>query len=71
MKRLIFNVLAIAFLSVVFFASCKKDYHCQCSYNNGVMLIKDLGSQSKSNAESQCSGYDTTVTGEKWDCTIY
>ncbi|GEM_PF-500143 len=51
--------------------SCKKVYRCNCSFNNKVMLSKDLGAQSESKAQEICSSYDTTVTGEVWNCTIY
>jgi hypothetical protein len=52
-------------------ASCRKDYHCQCSYKNQVTLVKDLGQMVKSDAEDNCSALDSTVAGEKWTCIIY
>ena len=58
-------------LAVVCLFSCKKVYHCSCSYNNVVVYNADLGSQYKSNAQSQCNAYDSTITGEVWTCTIY
>jgi len=71
MKRGIVQVVLLAVVAIAFFASCKKDYHCQCSYNNQVMLVKDLGSQVHGDAQTTCNGYDSTVTGEKWNCVIY
>ena len=71
MKRVIRTVFAMAAAGLVFFASCKKDYHCECSYNNTVMLNKDLGAQVHSDATTQCNAYDTSVTGETWKCIVY
>ncbi len=71
MKRGIYTVLAITVLAVLSLASCKKDYHCQCTYNNQVMLVKDLGSQVKKDADNLCSAYDSTITGEQWNCIVY
>ncbi len=51
--------------------SCKKDYHCSCTYNNTVVYTADLGDQTINNARNTCSNYDTTITGEVWTCTIY
>jgi hypothetical protein len=51
--------------------SCKKSYHCTCTYDNNVVYTKDLGLQVKDKATEQCSSYDTTITGEKWNCQIY
>jgi hypothetical protein len=56
---------------VLFFVSCKKEYHCHCTYNNNLVYSKDLGNQTKKNAEKICNTYDTTVTGETWTCTVY
>lgn len=69
MKRGIHYIIVIA-LGVFCFVSCKKDYHCQCSYQNQIKLVKDLGSQVQSDAQDMCNGYDTTVTGEKWTCVL-
>lgn len=71
MKRDIRYVLLIAFVGITGMTACKKEYHCQCTYNNQVKQIVDLGSQTKDDATSQCNSYDTTVAGEKWNCTIY
>ena len=70
MKKAIYIVITIL-VCVLSFVSCKKEYHCSCSFNNQVMYTKDLMNQTKSNAQSQCSQYDTTVTGETWNCTIF
>ncbi|MES2704261.1 MAG: hypothetical protein V4649_16590 [Bacteroidota bacterium] len=70
MKKAAYTVLVI--LSVmVSMASCKKMYHCSCAYNNTVVYTKDLGSHTEDDAREECSKYDTTITGEKWNCTIY
>ncbi len=64
-------MLAVTIFVVSFATSCKKVYHCQCSYNNKIMLVKDLGSQVESDAKDMCSDYDSTVVGEKWTCVVY
>lgn len=56
---------------VVYFSSCKKMYHCVCTFDNHVKYTKDLGSMYEDKAQAACSAYDSTVTGEAWKCTIY
>ncbi len=70
MKKGIFQVMVVFVLGVCLLTSCRKDYHCQCSYQNQIKMIKDLGQMTKSDAEDACTSYDTTVTGEKWNCVI-
>jgi hypothetical protein len=70
MKKAVYPVIIIL-LCIVTLASCEKEYHCGCTFNNTVVYTKDLGYQYKNNAENECSSYDTTVTGEKWNCLIY
>ena len=67
----IFQIVAVFVLGVFLLSSCKKDYHCQCSYQNQVRLTKDLGQMVKADAEDACNSLDSTVTGEKWTCVIY
>jgi hypothetical protein len=69
MKKSLLIVMAIVGASVLF--SCKKDYHCSCSFNNNLVYSVDLGNQYKDNAQSTCNGYDTTVKGETWQCVVY
>ncbi len=71
MKRNIRYIFAIAVLCIAGFSSCKKNYHCQCTYNNQIKSITDLGSQTKDDATTACEAKDSTITGEKWTCTIY
>ncbi len=71
MKRDIRYTIVIAALGILGFSSCKKNYHCQCAYNNEIKLIRDLGSMTKDDATTECESYDTTVVGERWNCTIY
>ena len=70
MKKATYTVI-IFLAAVVTFASCEKDYHCACTFNNSVIYTKDLGAQYKNNAQNECSSYDSTVVGEVWNCTIY
>ena len=70
MKKAIYTVITFL-LAVCFFASCEKEYHCACTFNNSVIYTKDLGDQYKNNAQTECSSYDSTVKGEVWNCTLY
>ncbi len=69
MKKATYTIIVLLAMASMF--SCKKIYHCSCSYNNVVVYNADLGSQVQSNAQTQCSNYDTTIKGEAWTCTIY
>lgn len=69
MKKAIYTSVVIL-SGIISFTSCRKEYHCNCSYNNELVYTKDLGNQSMSDAKTLCSRYDTTVTGETWLCTI-
>jgi hypothetical protein len=64
------------FLSVILFGAlaitgCNKQYHCHCTYNNEIRFSKDLGVMSESDAQRECSSFDTTVRGEVWNCSLY
>lgn len=73
MKKATYSLIVILFsiISLSSLFSCKKLYHCTCSYNNEVVFVKDLGSQVFDDAKKQCNSYDTTQPGEKWTCTVY
>ena len=70
MKKAIYAVITILAVALSF-TSCKKEWHCTCSFNNQVMFTKDLQNEVKSKAQTACSAYDSTITGEVWNCTIY
>jgi hypothetical protein len=71
MKKVIYTGLII-FIGIFFFASCKKNYHCQCTYNNTVVYTEDMGSETSDKAKKRCSVYDSTgIPGEVWLCTTY
>ena len=70
MKKATYTIILVA-LGLVFFASCKKQYHCTCTFRNQVVYTEDLGLGFEKNAQDKCSSYDTTVTGEVWNCKIY
>ena len=70
MSKGVYTVI-ILLAAVCIFASCEKEYHCACTFNNSVIYTKDLGEQYKNNAEKDCSAYDSTVAGEVWNCTVY
>lgn len=71
MRKAFYIVAALSLGLMLSVSSCKRNYHCHCSFNNRVMLSKDLGAQSESKAQEICSSYDSTITGEVWNCTIY
>jgi len=69
MKKLI-----IAFAAVGFFASCKKDYLCECvSTSSGskvtVTVTTDLGKQKKAEAETSCTALNLTTANTTKVCT--
>ena len=70
MKKATYTIV-IVLVAMLSFFSCKKDYHCSCTYNNTVMYNVDLGDQTNKNAKKTCSNYDSTIKGEVWTCTIY
>ncbi len=70
MKKAAYTIVFVL-AGIIFLFSCKKNYHCSCTYNNKVMYNVDLGDQTKSNAKKTCSGFDSTIAGEVWTCTIY
>lgn len=70
MTKSIRILIWVAVAGVISMASCTKNYHCQCTYNNTVRLNKDLGVQTRENALDECEGYDSTVVGEKWTCVL-
>ncbi len=70
MKKATYTIV-IVLVGMLSLFSCKKDYHCSCTYNNTVMYNVDLGDQTNKNAKSMCSSYDSTIKGEVWTCTIY
>ncbi|MCF8450513.1 MAG: hypothetical protein K9G49_11650 [Taibaiella sp.] len=70
MKKVIYTTVVIL-LGMMSLVSCKKLYHCNCSYNNKVVFSKDLGAQHEDDATEMCSSYDSTITGEVWNCSIY
>ncbi len=51
--------------------SCKKDITCECVYENKMIFTKKIKqTHSIQQTENECSGYDTTMIGEIWDCSI-
>ena len=64
------TVIIAAFFGLFCFASCKKDYHCTCTYNGTTVYDQDLGKLKKSDAESQCNAQSTSVLGQTWACGV-
>jgi len=71
MKKTPIVVIIIVTITILIYTSCKKDYHCACTFNNAVIFNTDLGNQTKKGAQDQCNEYDSTVVGEVWNCKIY
>ena len=70
MKKAIFVVI-LTLAGALSFTSCKKEWHCTCSYNNKVVYTEDPMNNVESKAQEKCNQYDSTITGEIWTCTIY
>ena len=70
MKKVVYSAVVL-FIVMISMVSCKRVYQCNCSYNNKVVYWKDLGSMTPKDAKSKCSSYDTTIVGEKWNCSLY
>ena len=70
MKKATYTVIMIL-ICMLSFMSCEKEYHCGCTFNNTVVYTKDLGYQYKNNAKKLCDSYDSTITGEVWNCMLY
>lgn len=71
MRKTIYIAAVASVGLLTFTTSCKKNYRCSCSFNNKIMYTRDLGTQSESKAQEICSSYDTSVTGEVWNCSVY
>jgi hypothetical protein len=70
MKKLILGVSAMALLGL---ASCKKDYDCECTYQDtGSTTItehKTVKNSSLDDAKKTCDGYESTGSITK-TCTL-
>lgn len=70
MKKLIFGVSAIVLLGL---SSCKKDYNCECTYQNTgsttVTENKTIKNVTLDDAKKTCDGYETDGSITK-TCTL-
>lgn len=67
------KVFAVAALALLSFASCKKDYICECTTSNGsssVVSKEDIKDQTKKDAKTACENKSTTVAGITKVCKI-
>lgn len=69
MKKITF-IAAITLLGSAAFTSCKKDYHCTCTYNGNTVYDQDLGNTTHKDAENQCNEQSTSVAGQTWSCKL-
>lgn len=67
------KVLAIAFIAGIAFTACKKEYTCECTYEDASgqtasssTTIKDT----KKNAEDACEGNEVSSGGSTWTCEL-
>lgn len=58
MKKI--TLLAVAFVAISF-ASCKKNYTCECS-SNGVVIASTTIKNTKSKAKTSCDALSSTYT---------
>lgn len=70
MKKVIFGVSAIVLLGL---SSCKKDYNCECTYQNTgsttVTENKTIKNATLDDAKKTCDGYETDGSITK-TCTL-
>lgn len=70
MKKVVFGVAAMALLGLT---SCKKDYDCECTYQDtGSLTVtehKTIKNSSLDDAKKTCDGYETNGSVTK-TCTL-
>ncbi len=49
--------------AIIAFASCKKNYSCECVKSGSVTLNTTVSAKSSSDAKSKCSTYDSNNNG--------
>ncbi len=60
MKKIsLFAVVLIA----TSFASCKKNYACECIKSGSVTVSTTVSAKSSSDAKTSCSNYDSSTNG--------
>ncbi|TSJ45050.1 hypothetical protein [Fluviicola chungangensis] len=72
MKKLVLGVSAMALLGL---ASCKKDYDCECTYQNTgstttVTEHKTIKNSSLDDAKKTCDGYESSDGTITKTCTL-
>ncbi len=66
MKKLALSIAALAFIATSM-TSCKKDYTCACSYNNGIADVTQdypINNQKKKDAEEACDALGILYSGK-------
>lgn len=65
------NLVKFSFLFVVFcFASCTKEYTCECSADGDLPTIVTIEAKSKAKAKKQCDEGDVSIFGFTYECEI-
>lgn len=70
MKKLTPLVLAAAAFGALTFASCKKDYTCDCKVNGESVMKYEIKDAKKKDAESACEGYSITTAFGTYECSL-
>ncbi len=72
MKKI--NLVGVAAIVVIFFASCSKDYTCTCAKKDasGASLpsVSFAIKATNKHAKLQCPNTGDIPAGETWDCTL-
>lgn len=67
------KILFIAALAGLSFASCKKEYTCECTYSGGGVsgtASETYSKMKKKDAEKKCDENDETGSATTVDCSI-
>ncbi|GAB4251369.1 MAG: hypothetical protein Kow0079_05280 [Vicingaceae bacterium] len=71
MKKLL--VLAIVLGGAMSFTACKKDYTCECTYDDGngtTATASYTYKDTKKKAQEACDANEVSVNGTGWTCDI-
>lgn len=71
MKKLFTVVMGVVFVAAL--TSCKKNYTCTCTYDDGAGTTGSASytyKDTKKNAESNCDANEIAVGSTSWKCEI-
>ncbi len=66
------KILLIAAVAGLTFASCKKDYTCECKFTGVITgsASETFTNMKKKDAEKKCDEGDESVNGQTVECSI-